>query len=276
MGSASIHTCNMHYIDIAVRSMAVGDEHACYQNRHAAVQSSAFEAFKVSAYRSSLLWHLVRYCKALIQAYIEIPDAELPQITVFTLTQICASLVILPRSVSFLLKLITTKQGNSVRTWPVRGETLDEARAVVDEADFLNLVVRLYEKLRVLIIGLTPQEKGLDVAGTLCCHMNVLASWYAPRVQAILGVDLVDKYPLTSITPHPDAVVDGVNAANTANSGGSAAASIPPVVDQSTERAGSTYMQQGWVGAYTGTEDGLNLFSDEMWASVLDSFTNFV
>ncbi|UKZ67404.1 uncharacterized protein TrAtP1_008565 [Trichoderma atroviride] len=271
----SIHTCNMHYIDIAVRSMALGDEHACYQNRHAAVPSSAFEAFKVSAYRSSLLWHLVRYSKALIQAYIEIPDAELPQITVFTLTQICASLVILPRSVSFLLKLITTKQG-SVRTWPVRGETLDEARAVVDEADFLNLVVRLYEKLRVLIVGLTPQEKGLDVAGTLCCHMNVLASWYAPRVQAILGVDLVDKYPLTSITPHPDAVVDGVNAANTANSGSSAAASIPPVVDQSTERTGSTYMQQGYVGAYTGTEDGLNLFSDEMWASVLDSFTNFV
>ncbi|EHK44089.1 hypothetical protein TRIATDRAFT_174663, partial [Trichoderma atroviride IMI 206040] len=169
-------------------NMALGDEHACYQNRHAAVPSSAFEAFKVSAYRSSLLWHLVRYSKALIQAYIEIPDAELPQITVFTLTQICASLVILPRSVSFLLKLITTKQG-SVRTWPVRGETLDEARAVVDEADFLNLVVRLYEKLRVLIVGLTPQEKGLDVAGTLCCHMNVLASWYAPRVQAILGVD---------------------------------------------------------------------------------------
>ncbi|KAK1248548.1 hypothetical protein MKX08_006768 [Trichoderma sp. CBMAI-0020] len=273
----SIHICNMHYINIAVRSMALGDEHACYQSRHAVVPSSAFEAFKVSAYRSSLLWHLVRYSKALIQAYIAIPDAELPQITVFTLTQICASLVILPRSVSFLLKLITSKQGphHGGRTWPVRGETLDEARAVVDEADFLNLVVRLYEKLRVLIVGLTTQEKGLDVAGTLCCHMNVLASWYAPRVQAILGVDLVDKYPLTAITPHPDAVVGGVNTANTGSSATST--SIPPVADQSTERTGSTYyMQQGYVGAYTGTEDGLNLFSDEMWASVLDSFTNFV
>jgi hypothetical protein len=268
----------MHYIDIAIRSMSLGDEHACYQNRHAAVPSSAFEAFKVSAYRSSLLWHLVRYTKALIQTYIEIPDAELPQITVFTLTQLCASLVILPRSVSFLLKLITTKQNphHGGRTWPVRGETLEEARAVVDEADFLNLVVRLYEKLRVLIVGLTTQEKGLDVAGTLCCHMNVLASWYAPRVQAILGVDLVDKYPLTSICPHPDAVVDGTNTANTTNSSNSSTASIPPLVDQSTDRTGSTYMQQGFPGAYTGAEDGLNLFSDEMWASVLDSFTNFV
>ncbi|KAM0525571.1 hypothetical protein ACHAPE_000278 [Trichoderma viride] len=275
---ASIHICNMHTIDIAIRSMSLGDEHACYQNRHAAVPSSAFEAFKVSAYRSSLLWHLVRYTKALIQTYIEIPDAELPQITVFTLTQLCASLVILPRSVSFLLKLITTKQNphHGGRTWPVRGETLEEARAVVEEADFLNLVVRLYEKLRVLIVGLTMQEKGLDVAGTLCCHMNVLASWYAPRVQAILGVDLVDKYPLTSICPHPDAVVDGTNSANTANSSNSTTASIPPQVDQSTDRTGSTYMQQGYPGAYTGAEDGLNLFSDEMWASVLDSFTNFV
>lgn len=268
----------MHFIDIAIRSMSLGDEHACYQNRHAAVPSSAFEAFKVSAYRSSLLWHLIRYTKALIQTYIEIPDAELPQITVFTLTQICASLVILPRSVSFLLKLIIAKQSphHGGRTWPVRGETLDEARAVVEEADFLNLVVRLYERLRVLIVGLTAQEKGLDVAGTLCCHMNVLASWYAPRVQAILGVDLVDKYPLTSITPHPDAVVNGTNTANTANSGNSTTASIPPLVDQSTERTGATYLQQGYPGAYTGAEDGLNLFSDEMWASVLDSFTNFV
>lgn len=267
--------CNMHFIDIAVRSMSLGDEHACYQNRHAAVPSSSFEAFKVSAYRSSLLWHLVRHCKGLIQAYIEIPDAELPQITVFTLTQLCASLVILPRSVSFLLKLITAKQAGA-RTWPVRGETLDEARAVVDEADFLNLVVRLYERLRVLIVGLTMQEKGLDVAGTLCCHMNVLASWYAPRVQAILGVDLVDRYPLASITPHVNAIVDGINTANTANSGNNTTASDPSLVDQTTDRAGSAYMQQGYPGAYTGAEDGANLFSDEMWASVLDSFTNFV
>lgn len=262
----------MHYIDIAIRSMALGDEHACFQNRRAAVPSPSFEAFKVSAYRSSLLWHLVRYSKALIQAFNEIPDAELPQVTVFTLTQICASLVYLPRSVSFLLKLITTKQNphHGSHIWPVRGEALEEARAVVDEADFLNLVVRLYEKLRVLIVGLTMQEKGLDVTGTLCCHMNVLASWYAPRVQAILGVDLVDKYPLTYITPPADAVVNGINTADSANSN---AASISPVVNQSTA---STYLQQGYPGAYTGAEDGLQLFSDEMWASVLDSFTNFV
>lgn len=268
----SIHICNMHFIDIAIRSMALGDEHACFQNRRAAVPSPSFEAFKVSAYRSSLLWHLVRYSKALIQAYIEIPDGELPQVTVFTLTQICASLVYLPRSVSFLLKLITTKQSphHGGRAWPVRGEALEEARAVVDEADFLNVVVRLYEKLRVLTVGLTKQDFGLDVAGTLCCHVNVLASWYAPRVRAILGVDLVDRYPLTTVTPAADAVVSRINAADSANGNG---ASISPVVDQGTA---STYLQQGYPGAYTGAEDGIDLFSDEMWASVLDSFTNFV
>lgn len=263
----------MHYTDITIRSMALGDEHTYYQNRHAAVPSS-LKAFKASAYRSSLLWHLIRYSKALIQAYIDIPDAELPQITVFTLTQLCASLVILPRSVSALLQLIAAKQGPSPhggRSWPVQGEVLDEARAIVDEADYLSLVVKLYERLRVLIVGLTMQDKGLDVAGTLCCHMNVLASWYAPRVQAILGVDLVDKYPLTLITGPNDGVVDGINAANAVNS-----TSIPPLVDQSTERAGSTDGHQGYPGAYTGAEDGVNLFSDELWASVLDSFTNFV
>jgi hypothetical protein len=258
---------------MTIRYMALGDEHTCYQKRRAGA-SPSFEAFKVSAYRSSLLWHLVRSSKALIEAYIEIPDAELPQITVWTLTQICASLVILPRSVSFLLKLNVTRQGSypsgGGRTRPVQGEALDEARAIVNEADFLTLVVKLYEKLRVLILGLTTQEKGLDIAGTLCCHMNVLASWYAPRVHAILGVDLVDKSPLASITPPADFVAEAINAANSNNTSGAT------LVDQSTERAGSIYVYQGYPGAYTGADDGVNLFSDEMWASVLDSFTNFV
>ncbi|KAL7924892.1 hypothetical protein ACQKWADRAFT_286272 [Trichoderma austrokoningii] len=271
----SIFTCNMHFINISMRSMALGDEHACYHNRHAATPSPSLEAFKASAYRSSLLWHLLRHSKALIQAYIAIPDAQLPEVTVFTLSQLCACLVILPRSVSVLLKLLTAKQQQQQqqhgRSWPVQGEALDEARAIVNEADFLTLVVRLYEKLRVLIVGLTMQEKGLDVAGTLCCHMNVLASWYAPRVQAILGVDLVDKYLLASITAHVAAVVDDINAA-----GGTAInTSIPPLLHQSAEGV-SAYVQQGYPGPYTGAENGNNLFSDEMWASVLDGFTNFV
>ncbi|UKZ87028.1 uncharacterized protein TrAFT101_002844 [Trichoderma asperellum] len=274
--TTSVFTCNMHYVNIAIRDMALDDEYVSYQTRHAFDQSPSAEAFKTSAYRSSLLWHLLRHSKALIQAYMDIPDAQLSQVTVFTLSQICASLVILPRSVSALLKLIVARQGPPhSRTWPVQGEALDEARAIVDEADFLSTTIRLYEKFRTLIVGLTTQEKGLDVAGTLCCHMSVLASWYAPRVQAILGVDLVVKHPLASITPHAGDIVDVINAANASNSGNTSTASVPPVVYHSTERTGSTDVQQGFPGAYTGAEDGNYLFSDELWASVLESFTSF-
>ncbi|KAL6890732.1 hypothetical protein GGI43DRAFT_415613 [Trichoderma evansii] len=273
--STNLARCSMHYINIAIRDVALDDEYICYQNGHDTTQSPSAEAFKTSAYRSSLLWHLVCHSKGLIKDYIDIPDAELPQVTVFTLAQICTSLGVLPRSVSALLKLIVAKQGPPhSRTWPVQGDALDEAKTIVEEADFLTIIVRLYEKLRTLIVGLTTQEKGLDVAGTLCCHMSVLASWYAPRVQAILGVDLVVKCPLASLTPHAGDIVEVIKA-NTASSSGSGSTSSVPPVYQSMERIGSADVQQGFPGAYVGAEDGSYLFSDEMWASVLDSFISF-
>lgn len=262
---------------MAIRDMALDDEFFSLQTRHAIALSASAEAFKTSSYRASLLWHLLRHSKALLQTYIEIPDAELPQVTVFTLSQICASLVYLPRAVSALLKLVVARQGPAhSRTWPVKGEALDEARAIVDEADFLPIIVRLYGKLRTLIVGLTAQEKGLDVAGTLCCHMSVLASWYAPRVEALLGVDLATKCPLASINPHASEIVAIIDAAKAANSGNNSTISAPQVVYQSTERVGSTDVQQGYPGAYNGAEDGSPLFDDELWASVLDSFTNYM
>ncbi|KAM0265654.1 hypothetical protein ACHAQJ_000088 [Trichoderma viride] len=262
--TTNVFHCNMHYINIAIRDMALDDEHLSSQIR----QTPSAKTFKTSAYRSSLLWHLLRHSKAFINAYIDIPDAELPQVTVFTLAQLCASLVILPRSVSALLKLIIAKQSPGVRRTRIQGDALNEARTIIDEADYLNVVVRLYNRLRILIAGLSGHDKGLDVAGTLCCHMAVLASWYGPRVEAILGVDLVVKSPLASITPPAAAVTDAVAAA-------SAASLIPQQTGQNIDAIGSTAGQQGVLGAYTGAEDGSYLFSDELWASVLESFTNF-
>ncbi|RFU79459.1 hypothetical protein TARUN_2759 [Trichoderma arundinaceum] len=270
MSSVNIFNCNMHYINIAIRDMALEDEYLSYQSHRASSQSRSAEAFKTSAYRSSLLWHLLRHSKALINAYIDIPDAELPQVTVFTLAQLCASLVILPRSASALLKLIVRHgSGPTARRAKVQGDALSEAQAIIDEADFLNLVVRLYDRLKTLIVGLSPQEKGLDVTGTLCCHMSVLASWYGPRVNAILGIDLVADSPLASMTPPGAAVIDAINASAAVN----AANLIPQQSGRSIDGLGSADGQEAFPGAYVGSEG--YLFSDDLWSSVLESFTNF-
>lgn len=257
----------MHYINIAIRDLALDDEYISYQSRHGLTNSRSAQSFKTSAFRCSLLWHLLRHTKALINAYIDIPDDELPQVTIFTMAQICASLVILPRSVSALLKLIVGKHPRA----SIPDDVLNEAKAVVDEADYLNLVVRLYDRLRLLIVGLSGQEKGLDVIGTLCCHMSVLASWYAPRVKGILGIDLVSKSPLAAMTPPSIAISDII----AANANANAATLMQQAASQNVDGLVAVGEQQQVFSSYTGAEDGSYLFSDELWSTVLESFSSF-
>ncbi|KAL7820616.1 hypothetical protein V8C26DRAFT_440343 [Trichoderma gracile] len=280
--TANIFRCTMHYINMAIRDTALNDESLTH------LPSSPTPSFATSPFRTSLLWHLLRHSKALINAYVAIPDAQLPQITVFTLAQLCASLVFLPRSVSALLKLIVSSHNRtcpssssssssaSTNQMKIRGDGLSEAQAVLDEADYLNVVARLYDKFTVLVEGLSAQEKGLDVAGTLCCHMGMLASWYAPRVKGILGVDLVGRNPLANVSPPPPARRHDpavAAAAVAANVGVNAAAAMQHVSGQHVDD------QRGFVpGAYFyagGTEEGGYLFNDEMWSSVLESLTSF-
>ncbi|KAL6817874.1 hypothetical protein J3E69DRAFT_343942 [Trichoderma sp. SZMC 28015] len=263
----NIFHCNIHYINIAIRDLALDDEYISYQSRHGLTNSRSAQSFKTSAFRCSLLWHLLRHTKALINAYIDIPDDELPQVTIFTMAQICASLVILPRSVSALLKLIVGKHPRA----SIPDDVLNEAKAVVDEADYLNLVVRLYDRLRLLIVGLSGQEKGLDVIGTLCCHMSVLASWYAPRVKGILGIDLVSKSPLAAMTPPSIAISDII----AANANANAATLMQQAASQNVDGLVSVGEQQQVFSSYTSTEDGSYLFSDELWSTVLESFSSF-
>ncbi|KAM6479164.1 hypothetical protein HDV62DRAFT_168000 [Trichoderma sp. SZMC 28011] len=263
----NIFHCNMHYINIAIRDLALDDEYISYQSRHAFAYSRSAQSFKTSAFRCSLLWHLLRHTKGLINAYIDIPDDELPQVTIFTMAQICACLVILPRSVSALLKLIVGKHSRT----SIPDDVLNEAKAVVDEADYLNLVVRLYDRLRLLIVGLSGQEKGLDVIGTLCCHMSVLASWYAPRVKGILGIDLVSKSPLAAMTPPSIAISDII----AANANANAATLMQQAASQNVDGLVSVGEQQQVFSSYTGAEDGSYLFSDELWSTVLESFSSF-
>lgn len=263
----------MHYINIAIRDMALDDEYLSYQSRHAFAQSRSADAFRTSPFRCSLLWHLLRHSKALINAYIDIPDAELPQVTTFTIAQLCLSLVVLPRSVSALLKLIVRHDPSSPASHArVQGEALSEAQAVIDEADYLSVVVRLYERLRIVIAGLTPHEKGLDVAGALCCHMSTLASWYAPRVKAILGVDLVAKSPLATMTPPDTTIIDLIAAHASAN----ASTLMQQASGHNIDGLESVDEQQAILNAhYGGAEDGNYPFSDELWSSVLENFTSF-
>ncbi|TFB07322.1 hypothetical protein CCMA1212_000493 [Trichoderma ghanense] len=288
--TANTFRCTMHYANMAIRDTALNDE---------SLPSSAEPSFATSPFRTSLLWHLLRHSKALIDAYIAIPDAQMPQITVFTLAQLCASLVILPRSVSALLKLIANKHNNNNPTAPsssssssssssanqikIRGDSLSEAQAVIDEADYLHVVARLYDKFQVLIEGLSAQEKGLDVAGTLCCHMGILASWYAPRVKAILGVDLVGRNPLADVNPLPagreDAAAAAAAAATAVNIGVNAATAAQHLSGQNVGGGELLDEQRGFVpGAYYyagGAEDGGYLFNDEMWSSILENLTSF-
>lgn len=209
------------------------------------------ESFRSSTFRTLMLWDLLKHSKTFIQAFINLPEAEIPLLGVFTMGRLCTALTTLPKAVSTLLRLVVSHEADPGILNPAQRS---EAQAIVDEADYVNLVAELLKKLDLRLQDLSAADREYDVVGSLCSKMRLLAHCYPYRVKAILGEELA---------PHSTpASQEGAIPIHTS------------AISQDNTWPGPA-QQSGWPLLDLNLEDTSFMLNDAQWASVLDSFTSF-
>lgn len=187
-----------------------------------------------STIRTTMLMDLIIRCKELIQAATNLPRPEIAQMSISTSARLCAAIGSMPAAVLTLVQLFARQ--------PIDSSLLAEARAIVDAADYSNVVESLVKALETKVEGMTEDDKEADITGSLCSKMRLLARSYPYRVRAIVDIG------------QPE---DGMQKTTSTNS---IAVNQAPVVDG-----------QIWPPPYDNVDDGFTLDSME-WASLLSEF----
>lgn len=131
-----------------------------------------------STVRTAMLMSLIQQSKKLIQTVRNLPVSEIAQMTIITSTRICAAVGYLPTAVLTLLNLITR---------PTDSATEDQVQAVVDAAEYPNVVTELANALETKFEGMSAADKETDIVGSLCSKMRLLARYYPYQIRAIVG-----------------------------------------------------------------------------------------
>jgi hypothetical protein len=131
------------------------------------------------AVRTTMLMGIIQRSKELIHTIRNLPVSEIAQMTITTSARICAAVGYMPTAVLTLLSLITG---------PTNSATEAQAQAVVDAADYPNLVTELANALETKFEGMSAADKETDIVGSLCSKMRLLARCYPYQIRAIVGI----------------------------------------------------------------------------------------
>ncbi|QKX64346.1 uncharacterized protein TRUGW13939_11520 [Talaromyces rugulosus] len=132
-----------------------------------------------SAVRTTMLMGIIQRSKELIHTIRNLPVSEIAQMTITTSARICAAVGYMPTAVLTLLNLITS---------PTDSATEAQVQAVVDAADYPNLVTELANALETKFEGMSAADKETDIVGSLCSKMRLLARCYPHQIRAIVGI----------------------------------------------------------------------------------------
>lgn len=156
-----------------------------------------------STVRTTMLMDMIHQSKCLILTIKNIPTPEISQMAINTCAHICAAVGYLSTAALTLFKLITSSD-NSDREIQVQ--------AVVEAADYSNIVTELAVVLETRLPGMSAADKEADVVGSLCSKMRLLARCYPYQVREIVGnvpsraqdVSMAaDNTDGTAMTPQP-------------------------------------------------------------------------
>ncbi|CRG83786.1 hypothetical protein PISL3812_01142 [Talaromyces islandicus] len=128
-----------------------------------------------SAVRTAMLMRMIQRCKELILAIRNLPKSEIAQMTITTSARICAGVGYMPTAVLALLNLITANS------------TMEEVQAVVDAAEYPNLVAELASSLETKFGDMSAADRESDIVGSLCSKMRLLGRCYPHQIRAIVG-----------------------------------------------------------------------------------------
>ncbi|KAG2413846.1 hypothetical protein HFD88_003035 [Aspergillus terreus] len=200
------------------------------------LREELWTAEPTSAVRTAMLMGIIQRGKELIHTIRNLPPSEIVQMTVTISARVCAAIGYMPTAVLTLLKLVTASTDSAVEA---------QVQAVVDAADYPNLVTELATALERQFKGMSAADRETDIVGSICSKMRLLARCYPYQVRAIVG----------------NAPSQGARQENTSM-----------VVGHANDDA--TVTSQAWPFIYG---DLGNMFpvDDIQWDSLLSDFTGF-
>ncbi|RAL01155.1 uncharacterized protein BO80DRAFT_464812 [Aspergillus ibericus CBS 121593] len=182
-----------------------------------------------SAVRTTMLMSLIQRSKEVIHTIHNLPVSEIAQMTIITSAHICAAVGYIPTAVMTLLKLITGPT-------PTDPAMEAQVQAIVEVADYPNLVTELANTLETRLEGMSAADLEMDIVGSLCSKMRLLARCYPYQIRAIVGdTSMMAAAPTNVITM------------------------TPPV----------------WPSIYGDLDDSMFPVDNIQWDSLLSSFTGF-
>jgi hypothetical protein len=143
-----------------------------------------------SAVRTTMLIGIIQRSKELIHTIRNLPVSEIAQMTITTSARICAAVGYMPTAVLTLLNLITGPTDSAMEA---------QVQAVVDAAEYPNLVTDLANALETKFEGMSAADKETDIVGSLCSKMRLLARCYPYQIRAIVGAPSQDARQDTSM-----------------------------------------------------------------------------
>ncbi|KAB8260922.1 hypothetical protein BDV32DRAFT_149081 [Aspergillus pseudonomiae] len=142
------------------------------------LREELWTAEPASAVRTNMLMGIIQRSKELIQTSTNLPASEIAHMTITTSARICAAVGYIPTAIFTLLKIITGSTDPPMDA---------QVQAVVDAADYPNLVTELANVLETKFEGMPAADKEADIVGSLCSKMRLLARCYPYQIGAIVG-----------------------------------------------------------------------------------------
>lgn len=142
------------------------------------LREELWTAEPASAVRTAMLMGIIQRGKELIHTIRNLQPSEIAQMTVTTSSRVCAAIGYMPTAVLTLLKLVTASTDSAVEA---------QVQAVVDAADYPNLVTELATALERQFKGMSAADRETDIVGSICSKMRLLARCYPYQVRAIVG-----------------------------------------------------------------------------------------
>ncbi|KAJ5089476.1 hypothetical protein N7532_008160, partial [Penicillium argentinense] len=133
---------------------------------------------RADAARTTMLMGMIQRSKELIHMIRHLSVSEIAQITIPTSAHLCAAVGYIPTAVLTLLNLITGQADSAMEV---------QVQAVIDAADYSNIVTELANSLETKFEGMSAAEKETDIVGSLCSKMRLLAHSYPYQIRAIVG-----------------------------------------------------------------------------------------
>ncbi|RAK83938.1 hypothetical protein BO79DRAFT_290839 [Aspergillus costaricaensis CBS 115574] len=148
--------------------------------------------------RTTMLMTLIQRSKELIQMVTNLPVSEIPLLTVITNARICAAVGYIPTAVLALLNLIkstsSSSSSSSSSSKTNQDHTQTQIQTIITTANYPTLVTSLATALETKLQHenrkwmLSAADKEMDVVGSLCSKMRLLARCYPYQVRGVVTV----------------------------------------------------------------------------------------